>query len=198
LISIGLHQGFLALPRIDTALICKPISGESISSVSTCLALDSSSRSLLLRTFNSLRFANTSFLVLEVLIEVKSVKSVYPEGLDLDKDIDKIGTIRIFMNDNFNFDLGFGVCASEVANMPTSKMQIEDKGKLIIESKNRLERRLKKGDCFFIGDGEISFGKDKAERDLKNIVQVLSSNKKPKEKHKILSQLGLLPPGRFC
>ena len=72
----------------------------------------------------------------------------------------------------------------------------EDVLNSIERKRTQWEKRLTKGDCFFLFTcgGEMSFGAKKAAKDLPAIVTVLRSDKPKDQKIKELQKLTLLPP----
>lgn len=60
-----------------------------------------------------------------------------------------------------------------------------------------LEERLGKGDCFFLFSrgGEISFGQNKAAKDLGLMVEILTSERTAEEKKDLLQRMAIMPSG---
>jgi hypothetical protein len=63
--------------------------------------------------------------------------------------------------------------------------------------RRRLERRLQEGDCIlmFESGSEISFGQQRAARELPVVAEILSSNRTAAEKGDLLERIGIWEPG---
>jgi hypothetical protein len=84
-----------------------------------------------------------------------------------------------------------GVATARPYVPPTKEQVIEG----LEHQRGRLERRLGEGDCIvmFKSGSELSFGQQRAARDLPVAVEILSSNRTAAEKGDLLERMGIFP-----
>lgn len=121
------------------------------------------------------------------------------------KDIPCVAEVSLKEPDNFRFleiTLKNGECGNiDVSGPSPGSVSSEGLSERKVASRldryrHRLENRLEKGDCFFLFSrgGELSFGKRKAAKDLKLIVDILRSDRDVRQKTSLLEKLSVLPP----
>ncbi len=100
-------------------------------------------------------------------------------------------TIYLKNGDKEDIDLS-GYTPESVSSGDIREKDVID---ILEETKQEYEQQLKEGECLFIFNAcSFSFCKEKSEKDLKLIIEILQSKRKSKEKIKLLQRLTVFPP----